>query len=355
MIYFISYYKNSKYLELDQSKIMAHLLLRECARSSRSGWRPWPLMQMYSTASSANPAPPSPPPVLSSPTSIEGVLSVELNNPRKRNALSLDLLRALDGALAAAEEDEATRVVVLRSSSAPMGVFSSGHDLRELQAMTPSEQAELFAACADVMVRLETGMDRTPVIAEVDGVATAAGCQLVASCDLAVCSRTSRFATPGVSLGLFCSTPAVPLVRRLASRKHAMELLLTGDFVSAERAREMGLVNVVVDGGGGGDHHSGSGSTHGGGGSGEGGDGLRRTVEALARRIASKSSDAMRIGRAGLRCWGSSSSSKAGGDEQQLREAYAAASRTMVENMRSPDATEGIAAFLEKREPQWRR
>ena len=266
---------------------------------------------------------------------LEGVRAVELNNPRRRNALSMELLRALDAALAAAEADAATRVVVIRSSTP--GMFCSGHDLAEVNGLDGNGLRRLFDACAGVMVRIEAS-DK-PIVAEVDGVATAAGCQLVASCDLAVCSGRSAFATPGVNLGLFCSTPAVPLVRHLASRKHAMELLLTGEFAGAERAREMGLVNFVVDDEEGEEER-------------EGGRGrLGEAVDDLAARIASRSTEAIRIGKAGLRRWGGGS----GSGMEELRRAYAIASRTMVENMHAPDAAEGIGAFLEKRAPLWGR
>ncbi len=265
---------------------------------------------------------------------LEGVRAVELNNPRRRNALSMELLRALDAALAAAEADAATRVVVIRSSTP--GMFCSGHDLAEVNGLDGNGLRRLFDACAGVMVRIEAS-DK-PIVAEVDGVATAAGCQLVASCDLAVCSGRSAFATPGVNLGLFCSTPAVPLVRHLASRKHAMELLLTGEFAGAERAREMGLVNFVVDEEGEEEREGGRGR-------------LGEAVDDLAARIASRSTEAIRIGKAGLRRWGGGS----GSGMEELRRAYAIASRTMVKNMHAPDAAEGIGAFLETRAPLWGR
>jgi enoyl-CoA hydratase/carnithine racemase len=197
--------------------------------------------------------------------------------------------------------------------------FSSGHDLKEMRASRDRAAYEgLFRQCSRMMlaiVRLPQ-----PVIARVQGIATAAGCQLVASCDLAVAAESARFATPGVNIGLFCSTPMVALSRNV-SRKHAMEMLLTGEMISAEEARRIGLVNRVVP-----DLQ------------------LEETTRALAETIAAKSGHVLRIGKEAFYRQ----------LELGLDEAYAYTSRVMTENMMARDAEEGIGAFLEKRKPEWR-
>ena len=172
--------------------------------------------------------------------SVEGVVRLTLNRPEKRNALSLDLLRSLEHAIEQIESDASAKVVVLGSIGP---VFCSGHDLGEMVGRSASDYRELFALCSRVMM----GLRRLPqpVIARVQGVATAAGCQLVAACDLAVAAEEATFATPGVKIGLFCTTPMVPLVRAIPA-KAAMEMLLTGEPISARRAFELGLVNRVV-------------------------------------------------------------------------------------------------------------
>ena len=254
-----------------------------------------------------------------------GVATLTLDHPRKRNALSMKLLSALGDALDALVADPHTRAIIIRSSS-PV-VFCSGHDLGELvpssqEDAPPSSSARaahqhLFDLCSQVMLKVAECPQ--PVIAEVAGVATAAGCQLVASCDLAVCADVARFATPGVNIGLFCSTPAVPLARTIAP-KHAMEMLLLGDMVDAKRAHAIGLVNRVVAP-----------------------DALEDTVREMAEAIASKSSSAIRLGKQTFRRQ----------VEMDLRSAYAIAGDTMVDNMGTLDAQEGIGAFLEKRAPKW--
>ena len=170
-----------------------------------------------------------------------GVTTITLNRPSARNALSLDLMAALEAELDAIEADEATRVVVIAAAGP---AFCAGHDLREVRGMEPgAAHRALFAACSRLMLRI-TSL-RCPVIAQVHGIATAAGCQLVATCDLAVAAETARFATPGVNIGLFCSTPMVALTRAVG-RKAAMEMLLTGDLADAGEAKRLGLVNRVV-------------------------------------------------------------------------------------------------------------
>jgi enoyl-CoA hydratase/carnithine racemase len=238
-----------------------------------------------------------------------------LNRPASRNALSTALMQALDAELAAIADDPSVKVVVIGAAGP---AFCSGHDLRELRAQPDrSTYQAVFALCSRLMQRI-VGLPK-PVIARVHGAATAAGCQLVASCDLAVAADTARFATPGVNIGLFCSTPMVALSRAVG-RKAAMEMLLTGDLVDAARARELGLVNRVVPEAG-----------------------LDAAVAALAGQIAGKSPLTLAIGKAAFYRQA----------ELPLAEAYAYASDVMVRNMLARDAAEGIDAFLEKRPPVW--
>jgi enoyl-CoA hydratase/carnithine racemase len=243
-----------------------------------------------------------------------------LNRPDARNSLSAAMIVALGEAFDAIGRDRAIRTVVLAANGP---AFSAGHDLKELaQRRSDPDRGRAFftqvmTACSEVMqqiVRLPQ-----PVIAAVHATATAAGCQLVASCDLAVASTAARFATPGVNIGLFCSTPMVALSRNV-SRKHAMEMLLTGDLISAEDAARIGLVNRVVAAGS-----------------------EREEALALARRIAAKSSHVVKIGKEAFYRQA----------ELDLAAAYAYASNVMVENMLARDAEEGIAAFVEKRPPTW--
>jgi enoyl-CoA hydratase/carnithine racemase len=244
-----------------------------------------------------------------------GIAWLTLNRPAARNALSMALMQALNAELAAIADDAAVKVVVIAGAGP---AFCAGHDLREMRAQPerPAYEA-VFAQCSTLMQRI-VGLPK-PVIARVHGVATAAGCQLVASCDLAVASDTARFATPGVDIGLFCSTPMVALSRAVG-RKAAMEMLLTGDMVDAVRARELGLVNRVVPGAE-----------------------LDAAVAALAGQIASKSPLALAIGKAAFYRQA----------EMPLQAAYAYASEVMVRNALARDAAEGIDAFLDKRSPVW--
>jgi len=239
---------------------------------------------------------------------------IVLNRPRQRNALSYALLSEL---LAALEDcaGSSARVVVLGGAGP---AFSSGHDLKELQAAAPDEPERLFALCAQVMLALQSLPQ--PVIARVHGIATAAGCQMVAACDLAVASGDATFATPGVGIGLFCSTPAVPLVRAVG-RKRALEMLFTGEPVDAATALAWGLVNRVVPT-----------------------DELDAEIERLASPIVAASAATVALGK------------RAFYGQLALPEddAYQAASRVMCENAASEDAREGIAAFLGKRRPTWR-
>ncbi|MGH7038523.1 MAG: enoyl-CoA hydratase [Stellaceae bacterium] len=245
----------------------------------------------------------------------DGVLRLTLNRPAARNALSLALMEELTAALGAAGQDARVRVVVL----AGMGpAFCAGHDLRELRADPRRETYErIFARCGELMlaiVRLPK-----PVIAEVHGIATAAGCQLVATCDLALAAADARFATPGVNIGLFCSTPMVALTRAVG-RKPAMEMLLTGELIDAATACARGLVNRVVPPAE-----------------------LHQAVADLARRIAGKSARTVAIGKEAFYRQA----------ELDLAAAYRYAAEVMTTNMLAADAEEGIDAFLAKRAPVW--
>jgi enoyl-CoA hydratase/carnithine racemase len=244
-----------------------------------------------------------------------GVAWLTLNRPQARNALSLALALALDAELAAIAGDAAVKVVVIGGAGP---AFCAGHDLRELRSHPDRDSyQEAFALSSSLMQRI-VGLPK-PVIARVHGVATAAGCQLVASCDLAVAADTARFATPGVNIGLFCSTPMVALSRAVG-RKAAMEMLLTGDLIDAARACELGLVNRVVPEAG-----------------------LDAAVAALAGQIAAKSPLTLAIGKEAFYRQ----------VELPLADAYAYASEVMVRNMLARDAAEGIDAFLDKRTPVW--
>jgi len=243
------------------------------------------------------------------------IVHLTLNRPRQRNALSRELLVDLLAGLDACAANAVIRVVVLAANGP---VFSAGHDLREIQSSSPAEIEELFALCSRVMLRIQEIPQ--PVIARVHGLATAAGCQLVAACDLAVAAEAATFATPGISIGLFCSTPAVPVVRTVG-RKRALEMLFTGDAIDARTACDWGLVNRVVP-------------------QAE----LDAEVQRLASKITSASAETVAIGkRAFYRQVG-----------LLERDAYELASAVMCENAATPDAREGIAAFVEKRRAVWR-
>lgn len=249
------------------------------------------------------------------------IARLTLNRPDALNALSGEMLGALQEALDALAADPAIRVIVIAGAGR---AFCAGHDLRELsQARAGADRGAaelkaLFDACAGVMQTLPRLPQ--PVIAEVGGLATAAGCQLVASCDLAVAADTARFGVNGVNIGLFCSTPMVALSRKVP-RKHAFEMLTTGAFIEAQRAAEIGLINRVV--------HA---------------DALRAEVDFLADTIAGKLGSAVAIGK---RAFYEQL-------EMPLAEAYAYTGEVMVTNMADDQTAEGIAAFLGKRAPEWR-
>lgn len=245
----------------------------------------------------------------------ERVAVLTLNRPGNRNALSEAMLEALADALDAIAADEDVHAVVIQGEGKAL---SAGHDLKEIAANKSREFYErLMAKCAAVMTRIVRAPK--PVVAAVEGVATAAGCQLVASCDLAVASTAARFATPGVNIGLFCSTPMVALSRNVA-RKHAMEMLLLGDLIDAETAWRFGIVNRVAAP-----------------------EETRQVAFDLAARIASKSPLTLKIGKEAFYRQ----------LELGLDDAYAYASDVMTTNLLARDAEEGIAAFIEKRDPKW--
>jgi enoyl-CoA hydratase/carnithine racemase len=238
-----------------------------------------------------------------------------LNRPAARNALSRGLMTALETALDGAASDPAIKVVVMAGAGP---AFCAGHDLREIRAEPGQASYEaLFAQCARLMTRI-VRLPK-PVIARVHGIATAAGCQLVASADLAIAADTARFATPGVNIGLFCSTPMVALSRAIG-RKPALEMLLTGDPIDAARARELGLINRVVPEAA-----------------------LDEAVTSLAHQIAGKSALTLAIGKEAFYRQA----------EMDLDAAYAYAAEIMTRNMLARDAEEGIDAFLAKRPPVW--
>ena len=245
----------------------------------------------------------------------DAICTLTLNRPRARNPLSLAMLEAFDDHLRAIAEDPRVRVVILTGAGP---AFSAGHDLRELhESNDPEFHRQVFTTCSTVMQRV--GSLPQPTIARVHGVATAAGCQLVATCDLAVAGESARFATPGVNIGLFCSTPAVAVSRMLAP-KHTMELLLTGDLVDAGDAYRMGLVNRVVPD-----------------------DRVTATAADLAARIAAKSPAVITAGKRAFRRQ----------LDRSVADAYAIATDAMVDGLGKVQAAEGIGAFLDKRAPVW--
>ena len=262
----------------------------------------------------------SPAPALVLPAKASGVLTLTLNRPESRNALSENLMKVLQLALDEAVEDRDVKVIVLAARGP---AFSAGHDLKELTAHRRDADRGLgyyratFAQCSRLMQTIVR--HPKPVIAQIQGVATAAGCQLVASCDLAVASSEARFATPGVNIGLFCSTPMVAL-SRVVPRKAALEMLLTGEAIDAHEARRIGLVNRVVAPAD-----------------------LERETDTLARFIAAKPGETLTIGKLAFQHQ----------LELGLSSAYDYVGEVMVQNMLHEEAEEGIGAFLDKRPPRW--
>lgn len=237
-----------------------------------------------------------------------------LTNPEKRNALSSEMMRSITAALRGIGSNPAIRAVIVRAEGP---VFSSGHDLREMTGKNLEHYREVFEICTEMMTAIQSIPQ--PVIAEIDGIATAAGCQMVAACDLALASPGSRFATPGVKIGLFCSTPMVPLTRSIG-RKRALEMLLTGKMIEAERAAEWGLINRVVP------------AEH-----------LEEATRELALGIATASRVTVGIGKQAFYHQVDLTQS----------EAYDYTKEVMSLNAQAADAQEGMCAFLEKREPAW--
>jgi enoyl-CoA hydratase/carnithine racemase len=250
----------------------------------------------------------------------DGITVLTLNRPETRNSLSEAMLAALTETLATIADDRSIRAVVLGANGP---AFSAGHDLKELTARRSDGDRgraytrHIMETCSAMMLAILRLPQ--PVIAAVEGVAAAAGCQLVATCDLAVAGAGARFSTPGVQIGLFCSTPMVALSRNVA-RKHAMDMLLTGETISAENALAIGLVNRVVKAGA-----------------------AREEAIGLARKIAAKSAKVVRMGKEAFYRQ----------IEMGIADAYAFTAEVMVENMMARDAEEGIGAFIEKREPNW--
>ena len=254
-------------------------------------------------------------------TQRDAVTHLTMNSPERLNALSDEMLAALQETLDTLADDPDCRVVTISGTGK---AFCAGHDLRQMQAMRQNEDAgaaafaDLFARCTSVMMRIQSMPQ--PVIAQIHGIATAAGCQLVATCDLAVAAQGTRFGVNGVNIGLFCSTPMVALSRNIAPKK-AFEMLTTGDFIEAERAEELGLINRVVAR-----------------------DALESETAALADQIASKLGAAVKIGK---RAFYDQLGMDTGG-------AYAHTGAVMVENLANTDTDEGMQAFIEKRPPGWK-
>ena len=250
----------------------------------------------------------------------DSILKITLNNPTEQNTLSLQFINDLKKIFENADSNDEIKVIILSSSGK---VFSAGHNLKEIKSHRQDKDQglqffkDLINSCSDLMLKIIN--NSKPVIAEVNGIATAAGCQLVASCDLAYASQVSKFATPGVNIGLFCSTPMVAL-SRVVKNKHSMEMLLTGDFIDAEKAKSIGLINNYFSED----------------------ELVNKTIE-MAVKIANKSSQTVKIGKKAFY----------NQTEMTISDAYKYASEIMIENMMNQDSEEGIAAFLEKRTPNW--
>lgn len=251
----------------------------------------------------------------------DSILKITLNNPTQQNTLSLDFINDLYKIFEKADISNEVKVIILSSSGK---VFCAGHNLKEIKSHREDKDqglkffTTLINSCSDLMLKIIN--NSKPVIAEVNGIATAAGCQLVASCDLAYATKVSKFATPGVNIGLFCSTPMVAL-SRVAKNKHSMEMLLTGDFINADMAKSIGLINnyfnenEIVD-----------------------------ATREMAVKIANKSSQTLKIGKKAFY----------NQTEMKISDAYKYASEIMIENMMNKDSEEGINAFIEKRKPKWK-
>ena len=252
--------------------------------------------------------------------SSKGILRLTMNNLDQKNALSENMISILKHELEDVSTDQSIRVIVLAANG---NVFCSGHDLKEITSARENEDnghaffKRLFDHCSKLMQLIVNSPQ--PVIAEVDGIATAAGCQLIASCDLAYASNKAKFATPGVNIGLFCSTPMVALSRNV-NKKSAMEMLLTGEMINANKARQIGLINDIFSS-----------------------NQLMKKAIKVAKKISSKSMATLKIGKNAFYKQ----------REMSIEEAYNYTSAVMVENMLKNDSKEGINAFLEKRKPNW--
>ena len=251
----------------------------------------------------------------------EGILRLTLNNPKNQNTLSEQMLKLLKAEFSKASNDKSVRVIILAANGP---IFCAGHDLKEITEVRKGKDSgesyfkRLFHSCSDLMQLIVN--NPKPVIAEINGIATAAGCQLVASCDLAIASDESMFATPGVNIGLFCSTPMVALSRNVTN-KHAMEMLLTGDMIDAKKATEIGLINNNVSS-----------------------ENLVQETLKLAKKVSSKSPMTLKIGKQAFYAQSS----------LDLSEAYKYTSQVMLDNILKDDAKEGIEAFINKRDPEWK-
>ena len=250
----------------------------------------------------------------------DSILKITLNNPSHQNTLSLDIINRLKEIIEDADNNNEVKVIILTSSGK---IFSAGHNLKEINTHRKDKDkgldffTTLINSCSDLMLSIIH--NSKPVVAEVNGVATAAGCQLVASCDLAYASDSSKFATPGVNIGLFCSTPMVAL-SRLVKNKHAMEMLLTGDFIQADKAKSIGLINNFFK-----EEY------------------LTKETFLIADKIRKKSSLTLKIGKKAFYKQ----------SEMKITDAYKYASEVMIKNMMEKDSEEGIRAFIEKRKPNW--
>ena len=251
----------------------------------------------------------------------DSILKITLNNPTQQNTLSLDFINDLTKIFENADSSNEVKVIILSSSGK---VFCAGHNLKEIKSHREDKDqglkffTTLINSCSDLMLKIIN--NSKPVIAEVNGIATAAGCQLVASCDLAYATKVSKFATPGVNIGLFCSTPMVAL-SRVAKNKHSMEMLLTGDFINADMAKSIGLINNYFNE-----------------------NEIVNVTREMAVKIANKSSQTLKIGKKAFYHQ----------TEMKISDAYKYASEIMIENMMNKDSEEGINAFIEKRKPKWR-
>ena len=251
----------------------------------------------------------------------DSIFYITLNNPSSQNTLSLDIINTLNKIILDSAENNKAKVIIIRSVGK---IFSAGHNLKEISLHRKDSDkglkffTTLISSCSNLMLNIIN--NPKPVIAEVNGIATAAGCQLVATCDLAYASDKAYFATPGVNIGLFCSTPMVAL-SRVARNKHSMEMLLTGDLIDSKKAKQIALINNYFD------EKS-----------------LSYEVNLIAKKITSKSSLTLKIGK------------KAFYDQSEMNvgDAYQYASEIMIKNIMEYDAEEGINAFLEKRNPEWK-